>query len=310
MWHLESAVVSYLERKGYTPEYSSTKTRFRHPQRASRLVSIERLPSRALAICFLNALESFAEKRQLSSAGELPIGLSLLEIQETLDEFFTLTEEKAPPGAPPFEMRLKEVSEIIHRYAARKKREGNYELSYEDLIAVGRNKAYEVYLSYGDKPLVEFQNIFATSLKHRIDSLLSKHYISKRRSGAEVISLSPEMTEILSEEHRNDSSSSWLSEGDWSTKLEKFLPAERILLQTIRNPSAILRRDYLLEDLRYLSVRAQLPKSRLPSPKFKLEKIALATGFPVEELQKAYAALKPIEPNAWNDLIESPQTNE
>ena len=43
---------------------------------------------------------------------------------------------------------------------------------------------------------------------------------------------------------------------------------------------------------------------------FKLEKIALATGFPVEELQKAYAALKPIEPNAWNDLIESPQTNE
>jgi hypothetical protein len=300
MLHLETAVICYLERRGYTPEYSSTKTRFRHPQRASRLVSIERLPSSALAICFLNALESFAEKWQLSSSGELPIKRSLLEIVETLDEFFTLTEEKAPPGAPPFEVKLKEVSEIIHRYAYRKKCEGHYEISYEDLIAVGRNKAYEVYLSYGDKPTLEFQNIFATSLKHRINSLLSKHYLSQRRSGAEVISLSPEMMEVLPEEGLGN----WLANADWLDYLKDLLPAQRILLESVLNPSPTLRRDHYLEDLRYRTVRAQLPKNRLPPPKFKIDKIAAVTGIPVEELHKAYAALKHnIETDAWNDLI-------
>ena len=301
MLHLESAVIRYLESRGYMPEYSATKTRFRHPQRASRLVSIERLPNQATAICFLNSLDSFADRKQLSSAGELPIGLSLLEIQETLDEFFLLAEEKAPPGAPPFEERLKEVEEIIKRYAARNKREHHYELSYEDLLSIGRSKTYEIWLLYGDKPLKEFKDIVAASLKHRIDSLLNKHYVSKRRSGAEVISLSPEMTEILPEENRTDS---WLTEGDWSAYLGKLRPAERILLETIRRPSAALRRDCYLEDLRYRSVRAQLPKSRLPPPKFKIDKIAEATGIPVEELQKAYAALKDhIETDAWNDLI-------
>jgi hypothetical protein len=300
MLHLESAVISYLENRGYTPEYSATKTRFRHPQRASRLVSIERLPSQALAICFLNCLEPFADKWELSSQGELPIGLSLLEIQETLDEFFLLTEEKAPPGAPPFELRLKEVDEIIRRYATRLKREHHYELSYEDLLQVGRSKAYEVWLTYGDKPLHEFQCLVAASLQRRIDSLLSKHFVSKRRAGAEVISLSPEMTEILPEEHLPD----WLAHTDWKSYLDSLSPAQRTLLENVFNPSATLRRDHYIEDLRYRTVRAQLPKSRLPPPKFKIYKIAVVTGVPVEELQKAYAALKNnIETDAWNDLI-------
>ena len=304
MLHLESAIISYLESRGYTPEYSATKTRFRHPQRASRLVSIEKLPNQSLAICFMNAIEAFAEKWQLSSSGELPTGFSLLEIQETLNEFFLVREESAPPNSPPFETRLKEVSEIIHRYAARNKRDHHYELSYEDLVAVGRNKAYEVYLLYGDKPLDQFQCLVASSLQHRIDSLLSKHYVSKRRAGAEVIALSPELTEILPEEGLAD----WLADTDLSSYVGTLSLAERTLLECILNPSDALRRDSYLEDLRYRTVRAQLPKSRLPLPKFKLAKIAAVTGIPVEELQKAYAALKHnIETDAWNDLIiESP----
>jgi hypothetical protein len=307
MWHLESAVVSYLEGKGYTPEYSSTKTRFRHPQRASRLVSIERLANQVLAICFLNALESFVEKWELSSQGELPIGLSLLEIIETLDEFFLLSEEKAPPNSLPFEVRLKDVSEIIHRYASRNRRDHHYELSYEDLVSIGRNKAYEVWLIYGNKPLLEFQSLVATSLQHRIDSLLSKHYVSKRRSGAEVVSLSPELTEILPEEALTNP----LADADLVNYVDSLSLSQRTLFESVFNPSATLRRDHFIEDLRYRTVLAQLPKSRLPSPKFKLKKIAKVTGLPVEELQKAYAALKPIEPNAWNELIESSSiTNE
>src|ERR1700747_1026184 len=94
MRYLESAIVSYLEKRGYTPEYSATKTRFSHPQRASRLVSIERLPSSATVIIFLNCLENFAEKWMLSSQGELPIGLSFFEIQEDLNKFFLLFIEK------------------------------------------------------------------------------------------------------------------------------------------------------------------------------------------------------------------------
>jgi hypothetical protein len=300
MSHQESAVVSYLEKKGYNPEYSATKIRFRHPQRASRLVSIERLPNQALAICFLNCLEPFTEKWTLSSQGELPIGFSLLEIQKVLDEFFLLQEEKAPLGSPPFEIRLKEVSEIIHRYASRNRRDHHYELSYEDLVAIGRNKAYEVWLLYGDKPLEEFQCLVAASLQRRIDSLLSKHYVSKRRAGAEVISLSPEMTEILPEEGLAD----WLPNADWLDYLATLRPAQRILLENIVNPSAALRRDHYLDNLRYRSVRAQLPKSRLPPPKFKIDKIAAVTGLPVEELQQAYETLKTnIDTDAWNDLI-------
>ena len=306
MLHLESAIISYLEGRGYSPEYSATKTRFRHPQRASRLVSIEPLSNRSLAICFLNALEPFTEKWQLSSQGELPIGLSLLEIQETLDEFFLLTEENAPPGAPPFEIRLKEVSEIIHRYAARNKRDHHYELSYEDLVAVGKNKAYEVYLLYGDKPVSEFQCLVAASLQRRIDSLLSKHYVSKRRAGAEVIALSPELSEVLPEEGLPD----WLTRVDLPSYYGTLSPAQQAILECIFNPSDALRRDSYLEDLRYRTVRSQLPKSRLPSPRLKIDKIAAVTGIPVEELQKAYAALKPIEPNAWNDLILDSSPNQ
>ncbi len=300
MSHLESAVISYLEKRGYIPEYSSTKTRFRHPQRASRLVSIERLPSSVLVICFLNCGESFAEKWELSSQGELPTGLSLLEIIETLEDFFLLVEEKAPPGSPPFEVRLAEISDIIHRYASRNQRNHHYELSYEDLVQIGRSKAYEIWLRYGDKPPEEFQCLVAAAIQRRIDSLLSKHYVSKRRAGAEVIALSPEMTEILPEEGLAD----WLTNADWLGYAATLPPAQRILLENLLNPSAALRRDHFVDDLRYRSVRAQFPKSRLLLPKFKIDKIAQVTGLPVKELQEAYDTLKiNIETDAWNDLI-------
>jgi len=303
MSQLESAIVHYLEKRGYTPEFNSTKIRFRHPQRASRLVSIERLPSRALAIVFLNSLEDFAEKWQLSGAGELPIGLSLLEIEEALDDFFLLEERKAPPGSPPFEERLKEVAEILHRYASRNMRNHHYELSYEDLLQVGRCKAYEVYLLYGDKPREEFERLVAASLKHRIDSLLSKHYVSKRRAGAEVIALSPEMGDILPEE---ESLAGLLTSADFLERTNTLLPNQRILLESILNPNAALRRDHYIEDLRYHKVRDQLPKSRLLLPKFQLAKIAEVTGLPVEELKKAYDLLKEsIDTDAWDDLIQS-----
>lgn len=300
MFELESTVVGYLEKRGYIPEYSATKTRFRHAQRASRLVSIERFANGALAICFINCVEAFSEKWRLSSAGELPIGLPLTEIRQAFDEFFALEEEKAPPGSPPFEERLKEVSEIINRYAARNQRNHHYELSYEDLVQVGRNKAYEVYLLYGDKPLYEFQCLVAASIQRRIDSLLSKHYLAKRRAGAEVIALSPEMVEILPEEGLGR----WLTDTDWLSYIAALPFAQRTLLENIVNPPAVLRRDHYLDNLRYHNVRAQLPKSRLIPPKFTLEKIATVTGLPVEELQKAYATLRAnIETDAWNELI-------
>jgi hypothetical protein len=299
MLPLESAVVSYLERKGYVPEYSASKTRFRHPQRASRLVSLERLTNQVLAICFVNSLEPFSEKWRLSPTGELPINLSISEIQESLDDFFYLEEEKAPPGSPPFETRLKEVAEILHRYALRNRRDHHYELSYEDLLQVGRSKTYEIYLQYGNKPLQEFQCLVATSLQHRIDSLLSKHYVSKRRAGAEVIALSPEMMEVFPEEGSSEGFTADLL--GYTTTLP---PSQKTLLETILNPSATIRRDHYIEDLRYRRVRAELPKSHLPPPKFKVKKIAEVTGLPVEELQKAYATLKAnIETDAWTDLI-------
>jgi hypothetical protein len=301
MSSLESAIINYLEKRGYTPEYNATKIRFRHPQRASRLVSIEQLPSSALAIVFLNCLEIFAEKWRLSSEGELPANLSLLKIQEALDDFFRLKEEQPPPGSPPFPERLKEVAEILHRYASRNQRSHHYELSYEDLLQIGRLKAYEIYLLYGDKPRYEFQCLVASSLGRRIDSLLSKHYVAKRRSGAEVISLSPEMTDILPEESLPDSPLGT----DWLEYLQTLPPTQQILLESILNPNHALRRDHYLEDLRYRRVRAQLPKSRLAPPKFKLEKIAAVTGLPVEELRKAYDTLKEnIDTNAWDDLIQ------
>jgi hypothetical protein len=108
------------------------------------------------------------------------------------------------------------------------------------------------------------------------------------------------MAEILPEEGLGK----WLTDADWLSYIAALPPAQRLLLENIVNPPAALRRDHYLDNLRYHTVRAQLPKSRLIPPKFTLEKIATVTGLPVEELQKAYATLRTtIETDAWNELI-------
>lgn len=299
-------LIKYLEKRGLIPEYGRNKTRFRHPQRLSRIATLARTKMDLCAITFSHPLEEFSEHWCLSPEGELPVGLNTEEIKLTLDDFFQIVEVHPPAGSPPFEQRLQEVKEIIHRYAGRHQRMNNYELSYEDLVQIATIKTYEVYRQFGDKPFYEFQCLVARSIERRFVSLLSKHYVSKCRAGAEVIALTDEMREIISEDPGER-----ISATDWDDYLRKLTRAERVLVEAILRPNPVLRRDNHLETLRYRRVKFQSPKCRIAVPKYHLKKIALASSIPLSELICAYSHLiESIPTKAWNDLIEAEPTDQ
>jgi hypothetical protein len=300
-----SQIISHLEARSLLPEFSLTKTRFRHPQRLSRLVTINRTKENKVYLSFSHPLPDFAERWDLSLSGELPAECDIETIKLSLDDFFENDVPEAPPGSPPFETTLKAVQEIINRYSNDAKRANNYELTFEDLVSIGTAKAYEVWLRFGDKPTKEFECLVATSIKHRFDSLLSKHYEARCRAGAEIVSLSDEMSDILP---------ALMSSIDPTAKKEffdKLDPNERALVETLLEPPEALRRDSYLERLRYEHVKNQLPKSRLPFPKYSLKKISIVTDRPLSELTDAYKRLNTqIPSNAWEELVEAELENE
>lgn len=312
---LSLEIINYLENKGYTSEGTVAKMRFRHPQRPSRVVTVIRTGPIASKLTFTHPLPAFAAKWQLSAAGDLPRGKSRQEIREVLDDFFRITPKTPPAGAVPFEERLPEVLDIINRIALRNQRANHYELGYDDLVATCKIKAYECWQLYGDKPTYEFQSLVSKSCQHKVDSLLSKHYKSKRRAGAETVQFAPEMADLIPEERVIDR----LEHADRNGFIERLSPAQQIILHTIledeeglslreRAILKALRRTLQINLLRYARVKAQSPKSRLPEPRWQLKKIALVSGFSLESLREALSSVKTlIDPKRfadWKSLFE------
>jgi hypothetical protein len=306
---LGAEITAYLEKQKLQPEYAqNNKIRFRHPQKLSRVLTLHQVRQGEVVLSFAHALPEFAERWSLSSTGELPLNLEAGAVWEALDDFFEVVFGDPPPGSPPFEKRMGEVEEVIKRYANNHKRANNYELNYEDLVAIGKEKAYEVYIRFGDKPTYEFQCLVARSIERKFDSLLSKHYQSKCRGpaavgGADVIALTDEMTEVLPSMHPEEI----VMKEEWEAYLGTLTPTERLLLKSVITPPESLRLDRALDDLRYQRVKDQQPQARLLPPKgYALRKLALATAKSENELKIALAHLIETNPStAWAELVES-----
>jgi Asp-tRNA(Asn)/Glu-tRNA(Gln) amidotransferase C subunit len=299
--YTETDIIDYLESRGLQPEFSPNKTRFRHPQRLSRIAIINHNKGKAFTLRFSNPMFEFIDRWKLSPEGELPVGIEMEELKVILDDFFFI-EPNNTNWALTFEERLPEIKEILQRHATRQQRTNNYELSYEDLYQIASIKAYEIYCQYGDKPTFEFQCLISRSIERRIASLLSKHYVSKCRT-MEMVSLSTEMGDIIPEILQNNE----LDPADWEEYTEKLNKNERILLESVIHPSPVLRRDNFIENLRFKHIKAQSPKKRIPLPKYKLNKIARVSDISVEELETAYTNLSStIKSSAWEELIEVP----
>jgi hypothetical protein len=301
----DAVLVNYLEQKGLLPEYSPNKTRFRHPQRLSRVVIISSSAPRGFSVSFSQAPEEFSENWGLSPEGEIPIHYGLEETKTILDDFIRVALETPPANAAPFEERLKQVEEVINRYAQRHQRCNNYELGYDDLRAVAMEKAYAVWLHYGDKPKYEFQCLVVRSIERRFSSLLSRYYVSKRRAGAEVVNLSDEMGDLIPEPLAEIEK---INPSNWEEYLNTLSLSERALIESVLHPPPVLLRDNLLNGLRFNRVNNQSPKSRIPLPKYNLKKIAAVTAQSTKDLRAAYDKLTTLIPNqAWDDLIEEPK---
>jgi hypothetical protein len=303
--YTETDIIDYLENRGLQPEFSPNKTRFRHPQRLSRIAIINHSKGGTFTLRFSNPVFEFIDRWKISPEGELPINIGLEDLKVILDDFFFI-EPNNKTWPLSFEERLPEIKEIIHRHATRQQRSNNYELSYEDLYQISLIKAYEIYCQYGDKPTFEFQCVVSRSIERRIASLLSKHYVSKCRT-MEVVSLSTEMGDMIPEITQNRE----LDPADWEEYTQKLNKNERILLESVIHPSPALRRDNLIENLRFKHIKAQAPKKRIPSPKYKFNKIARASDISVEELETAYTNLSStIKSSAWEELLEVPNAND
>jgi hypothetical protein len=306
---LEREIIDYLEKQGLQLEYAqNNKIRFRHPQKLSRVLTLHQLRHGEVRLSFAHALPEFEERWSLSVTGELPLNFMTEAVWEALDDFFEIVFGDPPPGSPPFERRLLEVDEVIKRYANHHKRAGNYELTYEDLVAIGKEKALEVYIRFGDRPTYDFQCLVARSIERKFDSLLSKHYQSKCRGpaavgGADVVALTDELIEVLP----STSPEEFISKEEWNAYLETLPPVERLLMKSLITPTESLRLDRALDDLRYQRVKDQQPKARLLPPKgYALRKLALSTSKSENELKIALAALIEKNPStAWDDLVES-----
>jgi len=308
----EEEITSYLEKKGLTIEYASEKIRFRHPHKLSRILTLSALKDGKVRLSFAHALPEFVEMWNIAPTGELPLNLGLAEVYEALDDFFEVVFEDPPPGSPPFEERMKELDELINRISRKRQLYDNpehYELNYDDLVAMATEKAYEVYIRFGDKPTFEFQCLVARSIERKFDSLFNKHFKSKCRFGAGLpVALTDEMLEVrrsakLEEDEEDEEI---VTKEEFNEYLDTLPPVERLLMKSVYYPTDSLREEEALNRLRYERIKAQSPKSRITIAKYRLRKLALSTDKSENELKIALANLVKTNPSAaWDELVES-----
>jgi hypothetical protein len=220
-------------------------------------------------------------------------------VKEALDDFFEIVFVDPPPGSPPFVQRWGEVKEVVGKLAVRYQRP-NYEMSFDDLVAIACAKVHEIWSRFGNLPAKDFRFLVISSVTHVFKSLLNKHYCSESRSEAETVALTDELKEILPAPKPME-----VNREEWDDYLSTLSPTAAALLNAIINPPEVLRRDSYLDRFRYLHVKKQLPSARIRIPRYRLDRLSLAVHVPVEELRTALSDLKRLIPAmAWDDLIE------
>jgi hypothetical protein len=182
-------VIAYLEAKGLSPDYTKNRTKFKHPQRLSRTVSIQRTHENKASLTFSNSLPGFADSWNLSPEGELPQNLDHEVVKEALDDFFEIVFGDPPPGSPSFEQRWGEVKEVVRRLAVRYQRP-NYEMSFDDLFAIAFAKVQGFCRATGTYQRRIFV-FWLSALLRMYSNLFSKSIIAARAGLKLRPSLSP-----------------------------------------------------------------------------------------------------------------------
>jgi hypothetical protein len=270
-------VVAYLEAKKLSPHYINNRTKFKHPKRLWRTVSLQRTHENKASLTFSNSLPGFADSWNLSAEGELPLNLDPEVVKEALDDFFEIVFVEPPPGSPSFEQCWGEVKEVVRKLAVRYKRP-NYEMSFGDLVAIECAKVHEIWLRSGNLPAKDFRRLVISSVTHVFESLLTKHYCVERRSEAETVALTDELKEMLPAPKPME-----VNREEWDDYLSTLSPTAAALLNAIINPTEALCRDIQLDWLRYLHVKEQFPSARIGIPRYRLDHLSLVVHVPVEE---------------------------
>lgn len=265
---------------------------YRHPQFPSRCLILEFNDGNPY-LRFSKVSPEFAAKWELDKNGVFnQPGRS----HEIVEDFFRVEEQSPPPGAPPFNEILEACRPIVDRLANRFKRDRHYELNREDLTQIAILKVRECWLYDGNKPIEEFQRIVSTSIWHKFESLLSKHYVTQSRSGPEVISITDDNIEMMPGEEDAKH-----LERDELDKLEEQLrtveqkfgglsPIEKDIIREIHRPSPLTQQTFKIEVLRHNHLRRKGIR-RLPQPRINILLMSRFTPYTESQLQSAYNEL-------------------
>jgi hypothetical protein len=284
-------LLGQLESKGIPPEVRMTARYYRHPQFPSRCLILE-LNDGNPYLRFSKVPADFSTSWQLDKNNTYKGD----QFESLINDFFKVESQEPPPGAPPFEVVLEACRPIVDRVANRFKRDRHYELNRDDLTQIAILKVRECWLYDGNKPIEEFQRIVSTSIWHKFESLLSKHYVTQSRAAAEVISITDDNIEMMpgEEDARH-------VERDELDKLEERLrdiearvgglsPIEKAIIREIHRPSPLIQQTFKIEVLRHNHLRRRGVR-RLSAPRINILLMSRFTQYSEDELKNAYQQL-------------------
>lgn len=275
-----NAITKLLDDKGVSPEVKLSSFHYRHPQYPSRYLVVEVTDYESF-VRFSRVTAEFVSRWSLDKdnvwSGD--------DVHGIVEDFFKIDEVNPPEGSPPFEEVKSWCEPIVSRLAIRFNNDGHYEMNGDDLYQIGMLKVYECWLDCGNKPRQEFENIVSTSIWCKAQGLLSKHFVTKARAAAEIISITDENIESLP-----CMDSSEVDDREESEKLEHSIysmsEVEKEIIRQIRKPHHILRQSLSVDMVRYHKLRKSGAR-RLPTPRLNLTLMKHFTPFTHEEVSIA-----------------------
>jgi hypothetical protein len=278
-------LLSLVDSHGIPPEVKLTSQYYRHPQYPSRCLIVE-LNEGKPYLRFSKVPAPFVTRWELDREGAWRKGEDPTPV---IEDFFKLDVQVPPQGAPSFETVLEWCTPIALRLANRFKRDRHYELNDQDLFQYAVLKIRECWLDCGDKPREEFERIVSTSIWHRFESLLSKHYVTQSRRVEEIVSITDDNIDMMP--------------GEWDTAfvdreetdaLEEAMyglnECEKDVVRQIRCPHPIILQCLRVDIARYNHLRHSGVK-RLVQPRINLMLMVYFTSYTPAQIQAAITSL-------------------
>lgn len=255
----------------YTYEEVSNHTFvFKNQQWSSRKMTIEYKPDRQ-SIKFSRMPNDFLIKWNIGNDHLLKSPLSGEMEDELISDFFAIDIVEPHPEAPPFEDMIIIHSALMDRQCRRFKRDGHYELNYDDLWLQALLRLHECWLYVGNKPIEDFECILSASIWNKFQTLMSKHFqTAKRLVGQLSISMEDidEPIPDLQTYHENLELKEALKE-----RVQDWDPIEQFLVTEILTPSEEYLKILSMDCVRFNKLQMQ-GQRKLPKPAGNLRKLA------------------------------------